>query len=214
MSTARKQRHETLLLEAKKAFAKHEIRSRSEGRWLLQERHLDGGWTWIMGAEIIALTGGALYVGGDIDFTIFAYYSDHADPESRVRWMGRCRDVDYYVAQKAHIGMGRELTDVFDSQIAEQEIQGWLTEAEEEYPNHTDTVVLRRLVDEWKDDGFPEDEHELIHAIWDSGLSSDFMVDRSSFPGKVLAPRVYYAHAALARLCDLLDREAGSQDDG
>jgi len=165
-------------------------------------------------AEIIALAKGQLYVGGDIDFTIFAYYSDRADPESRVRWMGRCNDVGYYVAEKARIGLGTELTDVFDSQIAEQDIQGWLDEAEKEYLGHKDTVVLRRLVDDWKDDGFPEEEHELTHALWDSGLSSDFFGELSVGPGKVLAPRVYYAHAALARLCDLLDHETRSQDDG
>jgi hypothetical protein len=200
-----------MLAQAKEAFSHHQFSARDDsgGRWLLQRPYEDGAWRWDMAAEIIALAGGQLYVGGDVDFCIFAYNNSPA--AQRVRWMGLCTDVDYYVAQKAHIGTGRELTEVFDEEIAVHDLQGWLADAEEadgeDGPSH-DTEKLRELLEEWRDYGFPEGEHELMNELWYSGLSGDFFVDRRHMPGMVLAPRVYYTHAALARLCELLDASA------
>ncbi len=209
-------RHDRLLAQAREAFAEHVIRKESEGHWLLQKRHADGGWTWVVAAEVVSLACGQLYVGGDIEHVIYAYYCDKSgNHEAKVRWMGRCNDVGYYVAQKACIGTGRTLTDVYDSDAAEETIADWAAE----YRKESETLQ------DWPEDAklniacaealeaflkYPGagvfTHHELLDSLA-AELGDHFqaiMEDRWDV-GMVLAPRVYYTHAALRRLCDLLD---------
>lgn len=190
-----------MLADAAKAFADHQITQRSDGRWLLQ-RQRDGKTSWIYAAEVISLAGGKLYVGGDIAFVIFAYFSDSMDHEEKVRWMGRCKDVGYYVAQKAAIGTGHKLIDEYDGDAARAQVKDWLTEAHE-CQNDKVASKLEEVLDDYRCPW--EYRHELGDYLW-SALGSDFMSDRET-PGIITSSRVYYAYAALARLCDLLDLE-------
>lgn len=206
-------RHDRLLAQAREAFAEHVIRKQSEGRWLLQKRHPNGGWTWIMGVEVISLAHGQLYVGGDIEHVIYAYYGDKpGNHEAKVRWMGRCHDVDYYVAQKACVGTGRSLTEVYDSDAAEETIAHWGAEYRKESETAWPEDVKRNIACaealeaflEYPGAGFTH--HELLDSLArELGDYWQIIMEERWDVGMVLAPRVYYTHAALRRLCDLLD---------
>jgi hypothetical protein len=207
-------RDEQLRRQAAEAFSRHVIRRRSDGRWLLQRRYKDDkGWDCVYAAEVISLWGGELYVGGDIDFVIFAHYNDTRSHESKLRWMGEHTDLGYYVRQKASIGTGRQLIDVYESDAAEAQLREWLAERteqlgedhdeEEDGPLDVDGDELVTTINEmlqW----MPDDPGEMLRRLHD--VSPSFMDDRYEL-GMVLAPRVYFAHAALRRLCDLLDAE-------
>ena len=204
-----KKRHDRLVHQSRAAFECHEIRNRSDGHWLLQRRREDDGWTWSMAGEVISLAGGELYVGGDIDFVIFAHYSDSREHERKVRWMGEHTDLGYYVRQKAAIGSGRQLVDVYDEGVAREEVQGWLDDEREAEAGGFGSGQAAKLADVLDDAawlGTPWDDHrELVGHLYES-LGNDFMYERSDV-GEVMAPRVYYAHAVLRRLCELLDAE-------
>ena len=198
-------RDERVIAQARQAFRNHAIRDRSAGRWLLQKRDEAGGWDWTMAAEVISLYGGSLFVGGDIDHVVFGYYSDKRDHESKLRWMGECDDIGYYVVQKARIGMvGTECVDVYDPNEAEETLKGWLREARKERddwdPESTDELIvcLEEMVA-----SVPDTEDEIWRELW--RIDPDFAQDAGSL--KVVGARVYYAHAALARLCAVLDQE-------
>src|SRR5574340_149450 len=102
-------------------FAKHELLAEQYwdqgrgARWLIGKPD-----TCVFRTEAIAGIGGSLLVHGDIDLCRYAHYSDQGDAWSRLRWMGECQDFDYYVAQKASIGLrsvrARDLE--YDSEVA------------------------------------------------------------------------------------------------
>lgn len=184
--------------QAAKAFATHRITKQCDRRWLIQQLYEDGKPDWTYAAEIIVLEGGAIYVGGDIDHVVFS--CGPSDPIARLRWMGECNDLAYYVRQKARIGSPRymDCIDVWDSEVAYEELRAYVEELREEFES-------------------PDiDEEHLESAL--SAESREYFLDYATqaFPGypdswesigdmgMVLCPSVIYAHAALARLCMLL----------
>ena len=186
--------------QAAKAFERHVITKRSEGRWLLQTIHADGRPDWTMAAEIIALENAAIYVGGDISHIIFAY--GPKDPIGRLRWMGECSDLGYYVAQKARIGMGGrgdggDVTVVWDYDVAKEELFEHVAETPDPYEGSGPEDVWRQVS--------ADDQHEFLDNYREAFPDDD--MDGIYSMGEVLAPRVIYAHAAIARLCVLLRAE-------
>lgn len=102
--TSKRDRLRDLISLATEAFRDHRL-IRCEGdRWRIAKVKDNGKVESAYATEIISLWGARLYVGGDIDDCIFAY-SDNPDPIAKLRWIGRCDDVGYYVCQKAQIGM-------------------------------------------------------------------------------------------------------------
>ena len=99
-----KDRLRDLVSLATEAFANHQLVLCDKDRWRIARVGPDGKIENAYAAEIISLWGTRLYVGGDIDDCIFAY-SDNSDPVAKLRWIGKCEDVGYYVCQKAQIGM-------------------------------------------------------------------------------------------------------------
>lgn len=210
--SAREAYHANLVRLATDAFALHAIRKREPGRWLLQRQH-DGRWTGNYSAEVIATWHGELYVGGDVDFVLFRGYGDSRDPEAILRWMGHHADVRGYVRSKACIGTGWQLTDAFDDAVAREDVADWLAQREPGPPDDdgdTDggcpegAAVLRRAL-ELIDKGHPLDDVKAY--LYDEGQESEDVARL----GLVVAPRVYYAHAAVRRLCALLDAERAAQ---
>lgn len=187
--------HRNMLSIATDAFDHHYVREYSTNRWLLMRPLKDGGWDGTYATEIVALWRGSLLVHGDIDTVIFARYTDTNDPIGCVRWIGTNSDIRYYAAQKAAAGTGRELVYAIDDAVFAQE--------------------LRRLRREYK----AEDAREAIDAALNSmrhgeplemvrhNLATEWALESEDVYalGKVVAPRVYFAHAALKRLCHLID---------
>lgn len=310
--------HENMLQLSRGAFEKHQISTRSEGRWLLQRPYKKSpeGWDWTMAAEIICLRSNSIFVGGDIYHVIFGY--GPADHLARIRWMGECNDLRYYVHQKASIGMvdtnavdafnaikaEEQLRDIIEQRIEnlseydtsgkyqdplgeflEEDALGYDWPMEEDERDRDDENTgpyhLREFLagnKTWfrtdeaeiaaydalkaklaEHDGFDDMElvevlkpwlverkealvkseaekdpaveaiHEVIRELPDHSSSSTlysslhdtlwqaarasgdkgigYLADEQYDLGKVVAPRVYYAHAALRKLCELLDAE-------
>jgi len=197
--------HEHELRMVEEAFAQHQITKRSEGRWLL--RRPDSGSYW---AEVICLAGAQLFVGGDISPVVFGYADTSG--EDRVRWLGGTSDILYYVAQKASIGMGSDaLTKQYDVDVAGADLRALAKEYEDhefrEGRGIPDCPVQAALDDLALccPDG-PERLHEQLREELEP-LRADWLLDDRGYLGMVLAPRVYYAWGALARLTKLLDEE-------
>lgn len=220
MTSAAKKRHEQLKREAHDAFADHEIRYSEEehGRWLLQGRDKAGHWTGVFAAEVVALWGGRIYVGGDIQGVEFAYGPIKRGPRCLIRWMGECTDIGYYVAQKAAIGSAssRNAVEVFDAEVATEELKA-LCDAERqelsEYDDGDDCRHSRRhkeRIEELEEiiERGCFDEHEL-HVALSENLDSDFLCDLGAV-GMVLNSKVHYAHAAMARLCEIWKVQAAN----
>lgn len=185
------------------AFKDHEIVDKREDRWRIAKRDKDGRFTNIHYAEIISLWGGRLYVGGDIDDCVFAYYGDHPDHLSKLRWMGCCKDVDYYVKQKASIGLtdGGKLVDDYDARVASEYLQAqrdmMLNDCEESEKEHIRFVFERadELINE------PEEMRQHLYENLNDSDAWEWLGDL----GTIVSYRVVYAWAALRRLCELLD---------
>jgi hypothetical protein len=203
MSDLAKQHTERHRDQASRAFAKHAITKQSEGRWLLQSRYDDGVIDWTMTAEVIVLAGtGQLYVGGDIDHVVFAH--GPADPIARVRWMGECKDLGYYVRQKARIGQARNqhVIDVWKEEIAHQELREYLASVEEDEPGFAESGSFDR---DYFEMALGQDDRREFQDYAAKAFKGDRDIWESvGSMGEVLSPHVIYAHAALARLCVLL----------
>lgn len=160
---------EQMMEEAEKAFASHEIRSRGDGRWMLQKRHKDGGWDWTMAAEVVDLAG-RLYVGGDIYPVIFGHSSD--SPRGKVAWLGGTKDVSYYVHQKASIGIGSSsamgVVDKYDPAVARWDLNQYINERAENIELTLDQVMVLDTLDSQAD--FPPGEGEGLGEILEQEL--------------------------------------------
>lgn len=194
-------------LQAERAFAQHLISKTGDRRWLLQRLHEDGKPTWTFAAEVIVLEGGGLFVGGDIDFVVFAY--GPADPIARIRWLGECDDLEYYVAQKARLG-ARESQHVltWDSSVATEELRAFhdmLVEEEGHPLVHGDFHL-----DEFEQALFEENHVDFLSCAVKAFPGYPDAWESIGDMGMVLHPAVIYAHAALARLCALLRAPAAT----
>src|SRR5512136_166140 len=106
------------------AFKNHELVDCREDQWRIAKRYPDGQLTSTHFAEIVSLWGGRLYVGGDIDDCVLAYFSDTQSHRDKLRWMGKCTDIGYYVRQKAQMGLtdNGKLVDEYDAQVAQSDL--------------------------------------------------------------------------------------------
>lgn len=185
--------------QAAKAFSRHVITKRGDDhrRWLLQRLYPDGKPDWTFAAEVIVLEGGGLFVGGDIDHVVFSW--GPPDPVARLRWMGECRDLDYYVRQKARIGTrDRQCVDVWESSVACEELKQHVADYDDALK---DEEALQDALRADTQQDFLDSAYKALGG--DACDAWDVVHDM----GEVLAAPVIYAHAALARLCALLREE-------
>jgi hypothetical protein len=151
------------------------------------------------GREIISLYGGRIFVGGDIDDCTYGYYSTNRHDSDvhlrKVAWMGRCQDIDYYVAQKAQIGMtdGGKLVWTWDNDVARYDL--YQLAQEEDYDEETREAILDIIT--YVDDG--------EYAVWERLYQClDDPYDAAPKLGRRLSGRVVYTWAAMRRLCEIL----------
>ena len=199
-----KQAKTTALVEAaRRAYEKHEIRDRGDRWWHIARRYPDGDRSFDSSyvTDIFCGRLGEVYVGGDISSMVFAY--NNANPISRLHWIGDCNDLEYYVAQKASIGMGRDLQNAvwdYDSELA-------ATQLHEHYQQLLDAgrsatpPAMKDLKDILLELGLelPQERAvELTHEL-------DWTIMEGLGPlGEVVSTRLVYAWAAIRRLCEVL----------
>lgn len=185
---------------AAEAFRDHFIAKESDGRWLMM-RPKGGFWT-----EVVCLERGGLCVDGDIDVVVFRY--GPKDPVARVGWMGRRKSAwDRYFMEKASIGMGgsRALIEEFRPDLAIEDLK--------------ELAATLRGDESWTPaDMIEENILPLVHdGMTRDGLcglmSERGLWEESEGVGVVPSTRMFFAHAALQRLCALLE-ERQAQDGG
>jgi hypothetical protein len=209
MKTARElrdERLEGLVAQARRAYENHELIDRGDRWWLMAQRYEDGKLQSAYLTDVYCDHFGGIFVGGDISTMCFSCFGDSGSMEARLAWMGRCTDLDYYVAQKASIGMtgkGERLVWDWDSELAAMDIREHVaTLVEEGYELTEDEKEL------WEDfaseaEGGEECLEVLEYRMY-RDLSYDELEGLGNF-GRILSSRVIYAWAALEKLCDLLD---------
>ena len=207
MSKSRERHDKDMTTMSKEAFKGHRIITHTEGRWLIaRPGKYPGEYDWCFATEVIAdLWGKGMYVGGDTKPVIFS--GGPAHPEAKVRWMGgRKSGGDQYLVEKATTGTGKEVIEMFDADVARDDmtvLQHEIAEESEGDPAIEAIEDIKRCCDEM---GRDEVIRDLMEAYSDSERVYDI--------GVVVSPRVYYAHAALARLCELLDEKQKEETDG
>lgn len=194
-----------------------QIASLYQDHQLLSEVYWDDGRgaRWLIGkpgtrnmlSEIIAGTCGSLVVHGDCDLARFAHYGDHRDAWNRLCWMGFCRDVGYYVSQKASIGMGRSGrgSDEYDEDVARHDIQAYIDELKSEDFQRREQEELIELLTESLE--WAESEHNLRGFL---SARDKWDLWEHTF-GRVVATPVITGHLALQRCAYLLLDKYGDE---
>lgn len=202
---------------ALEAFSKHviidDVQRNEIGWWDIARRDPDGTVKGTYRTEIISLQNRRLFVGGDIDDVVFAYYSMHGDTRNnppqaflhnKLAWIGRCNDW-HYIQQKAQIGMtdGGKLTTEYNEHFARVRLAEHFKEYIKEYPDKAAklTELHQELV------LYIAEEETLQDEIANNPLINEIDPDNWEWLGSLgvaCASRVVYAWAAVHRLCDLL----------
>lgn len=213
MPTARelsKAKFERVSADARRAFERHELINSGDRWWFIARRYADDS-AWkgkidgAFSASIFCGFHGEIVVTGDISVIEFSCYGDSPDVRDRLRWIGRCRDVSYYVAQKARIGMGDDgkLTTDYDCEIAARELREHV-ESLLEGGNELSDAERAAFAHASEQVAYDESSPDTIVGELFASVGYD-LVDGVSNLGRVVSSRVIYAYAAVARLCEILD---------
>ena len=210
MTHAREKHRADMAAITHRSYENHVIRESSEGRWLIQSRHQDGGWESNMWTEIIALHHKGLLVDGDIDPVIFRYGPDH--PEARVRWMGNRKYAhDHYFREKASIGMGgrgdADITQNWDPEVAAddlREMEAQFLGKDEDNPREEPDKETAEAIADVRECYL---EYGRGTALWQLYEIGPIDSEELGSIGMVTSVRLYNAHAALAKLVKLLDAQ-------
>ena len=203
---------EKLRDDAIRAFKDHHLieDDRVNGKWFLARKYEDGSTRGDMATEIISLRNGRLFVGGDINDCVFAYFGGHRDatPEQKnvgkVAWIGNHEGFGY-IQEKAGIGMtdNGKLTEVWEADIARLQIKAFLKDLEEEKEDYSE-IAYEKKKEAFKEAiGLLEDGPEVMGRHLYDSLGYDDMESLFDI-GQVISPRVMYAWAACRRLCELI----------
>jgi hypothetical protein len=214
--------------DAEKSFANHQIVERTDRSWRLHRPYKDGhpGWDSTSWFEVTVFWNGTMLVHGDIDFVMFGHYGRWKNAESVVRWLGATKDFDWYVSQKARIGMGiadsvlvSRDDDVFFHDMLDHieanyldgssfpELSGSLSEVAKTVRDHLqkEGAELPEWLEEALNDVLLGEEAEAVIRSFES--ASDSWESGAQGWGEVPSCRLVYAYQALRRLVQLLDAE-------
>lgn len=190
-------RTQSIIKQAREAFKNHEIVEEGDRWWFLAER-VNGKALSTYATSVFCDHFGCIYVGGDIDTVVYGYYSDYSDPKKRLKWIGQCEDLEYYVNQKAALGLGnRALTTSFDSNIAIAEIKEYTNEVDLNPDNKEALIDIIQLI---RDGNSPE----YIYSYMQDHIDYELLEELTQL-GAVISSRVIYAWVALGKLCELLE---------
>jgi hypothetical protein len=147
----------------------------------------------------LSLYRGHLSLVGDPDPMVWAYY-DARDIEGAIAWMAR-GDIEYYVHQKASIGMGGIGVDEFDDEVALADAEEHLRHVTEEDSRRMRIKAWEKIVEELKDNGAmgQHDTYNLIYEIADDfdNLSGNF--------GMVVSSRLVWAWMLVRKAHELIE---------
>jgi len=200
--------------QARKAFAGHQMKVIGPGHWRIMNPSSGQHW-----ADIVVMGNVGLAVWGDIEGCFFAYCSGATTPEQVVAWMANA-DVSYYGRQKANIGMtGSELVDEYVDDVALYDLEQALKQREEEYGPEDWEEPKSIYEDAFKETGEAINRgepiesalHELCDTLMQAGVD-DAPYEWVFSIGRVTSCRVIYALGATARLHELLQAKAATEE--
>ncbi len=185
--TYNKTRFNQLVARAAEDLANHTLDARSTDRhFVLRPSTVRSAFSTI---EVVTGYTGSIVVFGDVDLVEFSHFGSN-EPHELLKWMGRCTDIGYYVAQKANLG-GAEAYH-FDPKQAKEYLEQLLTE----YENDSDS---QEIIKNALDASMHEKGRDILGwYLYEEGLY-DLELDTD-----VLQYKVIVAHAAVRRVCDLL----------
>lgn len=185
------------------AFCEHRVTQVGPGHWVF--RRLGTGAFYV---EVVALTGcGHLLVAGDIDTCAFSTFSrprEATDEDlalAMLRWIGGQTSPSGYVEEKARIGLTDrgQLAQVYESEVAREEIQGLLREEDDEDRRGVFAEALH----------YTDERQPLLTFLYEATGDAELVSDL----GMVTSPRVIWAWAAVRQLMLALvevEAEAGT----
>lgn len=208
--SARLRYERDLMAREKINFARHQIHMRGDnGRdWTIMEPHAEFGWCNNLWAEILVGASGTLIVHGDIESCIFANFSG-GSPAATVAWIGAHRDI-HYVASKAALGFGEDHRER-NAEVFLAELREHYDEWEERHGRPMSEEEREHFDDAFDEFDEGDDVHQLEHItreLMDNGVIDS---EVASSLGYVITQRVIRAHAAVARLHELLT--SGAEDE-
>lgn len=182
-----------LAASARDAFASHAITSRAADRWVIRNPTSSCFW-----AEIVVLRCGKVLVHGDTDIVCFASYNSETAPESVVAWVAESNIA--YLANKVE---PRMIVWEEDEDVAEYQIFDALKDREDDGVSSQDAYVRgykAALSSLQRGYGLVDAAKEIYDVTGDSEASQTI--------GHVIAPKIFFAHAAVTKLHALLDAES------
>lgn len=196
---SRQEYQEQMLRLARAAFTEHQIVEgcAKDRRWTLFRPGSSTHWT-----EVVLLAGGRLIAHGDIEAVVFCGYSG---PTGAVRnitppifeWVAK--SYISYIAEKAT--RGRPKRNHIDLEVALHQLERLHAEAIKNERCFEDRDLIVEAIEHITEDG---NYDYAIHAMSQTSLDAEYWSDI----GKVIEPRIFYAKAAVERLCALLSNEA------
>lgn len=174
--------------QIKSDFNLHEIVSRGDRWWCCRQPD-----TVILGFDVYVDNWGGISVDGDIKGLRFAY--SNTTPVGRVHWIGDST-LTQYELEKASIGTGYEAVWTYNNDAAVADLRELADELD--CPRSRRAEILA-LAEEAKDLTQDQVMTELTKSDPDAW---EFRV------GMIPTARVLCAHAAIARLSELLTKEA------
>ena len=206
------QYHKNLVSLSTTAFEQHFIKTNESDRWVLQGRTSSGQWHTNHLAEICVLRWGTLIVHGDVETVVFSGFSGGSEnPIDVLKWMGCTSDLRHYVAKKAVRGLdGDSMIYTKNGSVAVWQLNRCIEDRKSELgDNETPESDPYIQSCDYAIKDLLNDEVPVERVLWglyesydpdDESNTSLFDPDEISGLGKVLTPRVYFAHAALKRL--------------
>lgn len=203
--------------QAARDYAKHHIKLRGDGRWVLARKYEDTGqWRSEFWTEIIVGADGSLIVHGDISPSIFCQYGKYTDPLQVVHWVAGS-GVSGYLEQKARIGFvesgSESLTKSFDESVAIWELKHHLKDRLDELEVKHDgdengdeeVAAWRRAIRNICSEHWAIVQRDLYDDLQDAECTD---IDEFIWSiGMVPSSRLYYAQAACRKLLELLHKE-------
>lgn len=177
------------------AFEDHRIVTAEPRRWLLKGNH--GITFWV---EIVVLSNSKLLVHGDIDAVIFAYGGKSYTPAQLVQWIGSSNLA--YAKEKASIGIGHQVVEEVDTDLAIWELCQLIDDAVEYEDKslisnrHHIEAAIERLQ-------HGENVDVVAFDLYDEGIDPELVGSL----GRIVSARVVYAHAAVKKLDFLLRKQ-------
>jgi hypothetical protein len=148
----------------------------------------------------LSLYRGHLSLVGDPDHMVWAYYQGQGI-EGAVAWMAR-GDIEYYVRQKASIGMGNIGVDEFDNEVALTDAEEHLRELERDGAGAIRVKGWEKIVRELKDNGGAMGQHDTYNLIYEIAYDCDSL---SGNFGVVVSPRLVWAWMLVCKAHELIE---------